>query len=242
MFHNRSTKNLTNKPDYIVPLVLYLCHQDTTETGGVFEVGAGWVSKVRLQRSAGVYMKDLTPEKIKDNWAQIESFDNPSYPTSASESVSGILAAVNNKPADGESVLVRPPKVAVPKALAATPSGSVVVDGYNASKIFTTIQGNIGAKGAELVKKINGIYLINIKKGTNTQAWALDLKNGSGSIVVGAGSTKPNVTITVSDEDFVDIMTGKLNAQSAFTKGKLKISGNMGLATKLGALMQGSKL
>ncbi|KAM9992374.1 hypothetical protein ACTFIY_009806 [Dictyostelium cf. discoideum] len=230
------------KPDYIVPLVLYLCHQDTTETGGVFEVGAGWVSKVRLQRSAGVYMKDLTAEKIKDNWAQIESFDNPSYPTSASESVSGILAAVNSKPADGESVLVRPPKVAVPKALAATPSGSVVVDGYNASKIFTTIQSNIGAKGPELVKKINGIYLINIKKGTNTQAWALDLKNGSGSIVVGAGSTKPNVTITVSDEDFVDIMTGKLNAQSAFTKGKLKISGNMGLATKLGALMQGSKL
>ena len=37
----------------------------------------------------------------------------------------------------------------------------------------------------------------------------------------------------MADEDLVDMMTGKLNPQKAFFKGKLKIQGNMGLAMKL---------
>ena len=36
------------KPEYIAPLVLYLCHEDTQETGGVFEAGAGWIGKCKL--------------------------------------------------------------------------------------------------------------------------------------------------------------------------------------------------
>ena len=30
------------KPEYVSPLVTYLCHETSTENGGVFEVGAGW--------------------------------------------------------------------------------------------------------------------------------------------------------------------------------------------------------
>jgi len=38
------------------------------------------------------------------------------------------------------------------------------------------------------------------------------------------------------DEDFVAMMTGQANAQSLFSKGKLKMKGNMGLAMKLSKL------
>lgn len=44
---------------------------------------------------------------------------------------------------------------------------------------------------------------------------------------------KADVTLTLKDEDLVDLMLGKLNAQKAFFQGKLKIQGNMGLAMKL---------
>jgi len=34
-------------PEYVVPLVAYLVHESTEETGSLFEVGAGFISKLR---------------------------------------------------------------------------------------------------------------------------------------------------------------------------------------------------
>lgn len=35
------------KSTYIVPLVAYLCHETCEENGSIFELGAGWISKLR---------------------------------------------------------------------------------------------------------------------------------------------------------------------------------------------------
>ena len=43
----------------------------------------------------------------------------------------------------------------------------------------------------------------------------------------------PNLTITVSDESWMEIVNGSLNAQMAFMTGKLKIQADMSLAMKL---------
>jgi len=39
----------------VVPLVAYLCHESNKETGSVFEVGGGFVAKLRWQRAEGAF-------------------------------------------------------------------------------------------------------------------------------------------------------------------------------------------
>jgi putative sterol carrier protein len=43
----------------------------------------------------------------------------------------------------------------------------------------------------------------------------------------------PKLTLTSDAKDYLDIITGKVNAMSAFSAGKLKLKGDLGLAMKL---------
>jgi putative sterol carrier protein len=49
---------------------------------------------------------------------------------------------------------------------------------------------------------------------------------------------KPNITISMKESDYLDMINGKLNGQMAFMTGKLKIAGDMGLALKLQSLFK----
>jgi len=85
------------KPQYIVPLVAYLCHDTSKQNSGIFEVGAGWISRVRLQRSQGHFfdLKTFTPEKVRDNFEKINDFTNNStIPQSIGESIGIITSAL----------------------------------------------------------------------------------------------------------------------------------------------------
>ena len=58
------------KPEFVAPLVLYLCHESSGENGALFEVGGGWVGKLRWQKSSGAVVSkngQMTPE---DGWYQ----------------------------------------------------------------------------------------------------------------------------------------------------------------------------
>ncbi|WP_376792795.1 SCP2 sterol-binding domain-containing protein [Thermoflexus sp.] len=62
--------------------------------------------------------------------------------------------------------------------------------------------------------------------------WYLVIAQGACSVHEGKAE-KADVTLTMDAQDFVDIATGKLDAMKAFMSGKLKVSGNMMLATRL---------
>ncbi|OTB08193.1 hypothetical protein M426DRAFT_317294 [Hypoxylon sp. CI-4A] len=80
------------KPDWAVPLVAVLVHKgNTSETGGIFEVGGGHVAKLRWERSSGLLLKaddSYTPGAILKKWDQILDFSNPQYPTGPNDFMS----------------------------------------------------------------------------------------------------------------------------------------------------------
>jgi putative sterol carrier protein len=83
------------------------------------------------------------------------------------------------------------------------------------------------ASGAGLTKT----FQWNIT-GDEAGVWAFKIVDGQGELIPG-GIEKPDVTITVSDKDWIAITEGKLDATSAFMTGRLKVAGDMMLAMRL---------
>ncbi|XP_007536946.1 peroxisomal multifunctional enzyme type 2 [Erinaceus europaeus] len=93
------------KPDYVAPLVLWLCHDSCEENGGLFEVGAGWIGKLRWERTLGAVVRQknqpMTPEAVKANWGKICDFDNASKPQTVQESFSGMIGVLHQIDSSG---------------------------------------------------------------------------------------------------------------------------------------------
>lgn len=74
-------------PDKVVPLVAVLAHKDnTTESGSVFEVGGGHISKMRWQRANGLLLKcdeSYTPSAVLKKWQTLSDYktEEPQYPS-----------------------------------------------------------------------------------------------------------------------------------------------------------------
>uniref|UniRef100_A0AAZ3PZI8 Hydroxysteroid 17-beta dehydrogenase 4 n=1 Tax=Oncorhynchus tshawytscha TaxID=74940 RepID=A0AAZ3PZI8_ONCTS len=111
--------------------------------------------------------------------------------------------------------------------------------GLKSELVFAEIGRRIKDLGAEMVKKVNAVFGWEITKGGNTAAqWTIDLKTGAGALHKGPYSGKTDVTITVSDDDFMEVVQGKLNPQKAFFAGKLKVRGNIMLSQKLEVILK----
>ena len=83
----------------------------------------------------------------------------------------------------------------------------------------------------DLVTKINAVYQFNIS-GPGGGQWQVDCTQPGGAISAGVAAA-PRCTVAATDQDFLAIVNGKMNAQMAFMSGKLRIQGDMGLAMKL---------
>lgn len=83
----------------------------------------------------------------------------------------------------------------------------------------------------ETVIKIHAICQFDIS-GPNGGAWYLDLTQPGGQVAQGI-SPDAACTLSMSDENFVAFFSGRLSAQKAFITGKLKVKGDMGIASSL---------
>ncbi|KAJ2747295.1 hypothetical protein GGI20_000630 [Coemansia sp. BCRC 34301] len=76
------------KPELIAPLVAYLTHESTAQSGGLYEIGAGMVTAHRWEATEGVVFKadhTFTPAAVKARFDEIGNFGRRPglyYPTS----------------------------------------------------------------------------------------------------------------------------------------------------------------
>lgn len=102
--------------------------------------------------------------------------------------------------------------------------------------VFAGIKDRVAENEAK-AKAINAVYLYKITDaGKVAKEWVLDCK--AGKVYEGPVQGKADTTMTISDADMVDLALGKLQPQTAFMKGKLKITGNIMLAQKLAPLLK----
>jgi len=92
------------KPEYVSPLVARLCHEDSEETGGLFEVGGGFFGKLRWERSTGKMFRvgrNISIEDIDKSWNKITSFAETEHPDSVALSMQPIMENVAAGPSKG---------------------------------------------------------------------------------------------------------------------------------------------
>jgi putative sterol carrier protein len=81
---------------------------------------------------------------------------------------------------------------------------------------------------------LNAVYQFDLS-GEGGGKWQVAINNDACEVKEGAHPS-PNTTISMAAQDYLDMINGKLNPQMAFMSGKLRISGDMGLAVRIQSL------
>lgn len=94
---SRMTKNIMPpplfeklKPDFIAPLVAYLCSDQCKDSGMIFNCMGGWYSRTAIMCTNGVLLgdgtRDISAEEIMDNWENITALEGGKVLNSIAES------------------------------------------------------------------------------------------------------------------------------------------------------------
>ncbi|MBW2351845.1 MAG: SDR family NAD(P)-dependent oxidoreductase [Deltaproteobacteria bacterium] len=193
------------KPEFVAPLVLYLCSELCPVSGAVYNAGMGYFNRVAIITGPGTVigeeMEIPSPEAVMAAMDRIRSIRGGEEFPNATAAFGPLLDAFSPKK-----------KEAAPEE-----EGKTTVAG-----IF---KGISGAFQADKAAGVDVVFQFDIS-GAGGGSWYITVKDGTCEVTKGAHE-KPTTTIKMGDEDFVSLMSGRLNAMSAFTSGKLKVEGDL---------------
>lgn len=193
------------KPEFVVPMTLYLCSEGCPVTGNIYNAGMGFYNRVALFTGQGAVLLDEdnppTVDAIRNAIGKISSVDNAKEYFQLNEQVGDVLTAFTSPPADTDDV----------------------VDGFsNAAEVFDAMPGafNAGAAGG-----VDVVFQYNIA-GDLGGDWSCTVKEGACTVAPGQHDA-PVCTLKMDTADFLAMMNGTLPAMQAYTSGKLKIEGDI---------------
>ncbi len=206
------------KPEFVAPLVLYLCSEGCPESGGIYNAGAGYFNRVAVLSAGGLALGGgdvATPEEMAGAWDEVLSLDGAQEYTDAMATFGPMMDALSGKPA------AKPKPKAVKKAAPAA-EAAPAKSGVSAADVFA---GMPDAFVADAAAGVDVVFQYKLS-GDGGGEWYCTIADGACSVAEGVHD-KPTTTILMSTSDFIELIQGKLNAMNAFTTGKLKIEGDL---------------
>ena len=97
-----------------------------------------------------------------------------------------------------------------------------------------TLEAMAGRFRPERAQGLKAVIQYDIT-GPQACTYHVDIADGLCSVREG-GAAQPQLTLTMSGQDWLDMLGGKLNGQVAFMSGKLKHKGDMSLLMRLPGL------
>lgn len=193
------------KPEFVAPLVLYLCSELCSENGMIFNAGMGCYNRAALVTGPGTVLGDgqtpPTPEQIQQAWEAINNMEGALEHSSATTALGAMLEAFTPKD----------------RADFPQPGGAITV-----KSVFDRMAE---AFQAEKSAGVEAVFQYRIT-GSGGGEWFATIKEAKCKVEQGS-HPNPTTTIMMSDEDFLALITGKFNAMKAFTSGKLKVQGDI---------------
>jgi len=194
-------------PEFVSPLVLFLCSDRCAVTGNIYNAGMGFFNRAAVVTGPGTVVGDgkALPqvEEIAGGLGKIGSLKNGKEHGELNAVMIDIMTAFSApKPAGG----------------AEAASGKFT----EAGAVFAAMPGAFQANAA---KGVDCVFQYNIS-GDKGGDWYCTIKDGSLAVEAGAHD-KPTCTLKMADNDFLSMMNGELKAMQAYTTGKLKISGDV---------------
>jgi len=98
-------------------------------------------------------------------------------------------------------------------------------------EVFRTLPDKFDAEAAE---GLSAVYQFDLS-GPNGGAYHLIVKDGACTVQTGA-HPHPDVTFSMSGDDCLGVLSGRLDGPSVFMSGRLRVGGDLGLAMQLPAL------
>ncbi len=101
----------------------------------------------------------------------------------------------------------------------------------NVKEFFQQLPGKLDADAAE---EVDAIYQFELS-GAQGGCYVVTIREGSCQVAEGTHE-EPHVTLAMAGEDCIKVLNGQLSGPAAAMSGRIKISGDIGLAMQLKSL------
>ena len=201
------------KPEYVSPLVVFLCSDRCTVTGNIYNAGMGVYNRAAVVTGPGTIIGDSlhrpAPEDIAERFDQVSSLSGGKEYDELNALIGDIIEAFSRRDDAGSGGDTTDPQA----------SGGKFT---NVRDVFDKIPD---AFNPDAARGVNVVFQYHIS-GPGGGDWYCEVADGK--LAVGRGShDKPTCTLSMEDKDFLSMINGELPAMTAYTSGKLKIGGDI---------------